>query len=378
MKHTSFWLTLLFTPLLILLLANSSSDAYVWNLPKGFPLPRIPEDNPMTNAKVELGRYLFYDVRLSGNETQSCASCHQQDKAFSDGLETAVGSTGDAHPRNAMGLANAAYNSTQTWVNPNLTTLEKQIVIPMFNEFPVELGLAGMEKELLERLKNDELYPEMFAAAFPGEEEPVSAVNTVKALASFTRSLVSFNSAYDRYVYQRDKTALSESARLGMNLFFSERFECHHCHGGFNFTQSIDHANLASASKPFHNTGLYNLDATGAYPEKSPGLFEFTRKDEDKGKFRAPSLRNVALTAPYMHDGSIKTLEEVLEFYEAGGRNITEGANTGDGRRNPNKSGFVAGFKLTDAERQGLLDFLNSLTDDSFITNPDFSNPFRN
>jgi cytochrome c peroxidase len=377
MKHISLWLTLLFTPLLLLLLAGTESDAYEWNLPKGFPLPRVPENNPMTNAKVELGRYLFYDVRLSGNETQSCATCHQQDKAFSDGATTAVGSTGDVHPRNSMSLTNAAYNPTQTWVNPNLTTLEKQIVIPMFNEVPVELGLAGMEKALLERLQNDELYPELFVDAFPEEDNPITVGNTVKALASFTRSLVSFNSAYDRYVYQRDKSALSESARLGMNLFFSERFECHHCHGGFNFTQSIDHANLASPQIQFHNTGLYNIAGTGAYPEPNTGLFEFTRKDADNGKFRPPSLRNVALTAPYMHDGSVKTLEDVLAFYEAGGRNITEGENAGDGRKNPNKSGFVPGFTLTREERQGLLDFLRSLTDETFTNNPAFSNPFE-
>jgi cytochrome c peroxidase len=377
MKKTSLYLLLLFIPVLTLLLGNNASDAYTWNLPKGFPQPRVPEDNPMTNAKVELGRYLFYDTKLSGNETQSCASCHQQDKAFSDGATTAVGSTGDAHPRNSMSLTNAAYNPTLTWVNPNLTTLEKQIIIPMFGEFPVELGLAGMEKDLVGRLESDEQYKEMFEAAFPDEENPVTVGNTVKALASFTRSLVSFNSAYDRYVYQRDKSALSESARLGMNLFFSERFECHHCHGGFNFTQSIDHANLASPQISFHNTGLYNIGNTGAYPDNNPGLFEFTRKDADIGKFRAPSLRNVALTAPYMHDGSVASLEEVLGFYEAGGRNIESGEYTGDGRNNPNKSGFVPGFTLTEEERQGLLDFLKGLTDESFITNPDFSNPFE-
>ena len=376
MKHYPFYLTLLFAPLLAFLLGNNPSDVYVWNLPKGFPPPRIPEDNLMTNAKVELGRYLFYDLKLSGNETQSCASCHQQEKAFSDGLTTAFGSTGEVHPRNSMSLTNAAYNSTQTWVNPNLTTLEKQIIIPMFGEFPVELGLAGMEKELVGRLESDQNYKVMFADAFPDQDNPITVGNMVKALASFTRSLVSFNSAYDRYVYQRDKSALSESARLGMNLFFSERFECHHCHGGFNFTQSIDHANLASPQISFHNTGLYNVAATGAYPDNNPGLFEFTRKDADKGKFRAPSLRNVALTAPYMHDGSVASLEEVLDFYEAGGRNITEGDHAGDGRKSPNKSGFVPGFILSNEERQGLLDFLSALTDQDFITNPNFSNPY--
>jgi cytochrome c peroxidase len=376
MKHYPFYLTLLFIPLLALLLGNNPSDAYEWNLPTGFPQPRIPEDNLMTQAKVELGRYLFYDTKLSGNETQSCASCHQQDKAFSDGLQTAMGSTGEAHPRNSMSLTNSAYNSTQTWVNPNLTTLEKQIIIPMFNTFPVELGLAGMEKELVGRLESDQNYKVMFAEAFPDQDNPITVGNIVKALASFTRSLVSFNSAYDRYVYQRDKTALSESARLGMNLFFSEHFECHHCHGGFNFTQSIDHANLASPQISFHNTGIYNVAGTGAYPDNNPGLFEFTRKEADKGKFRAPSLRNVALTAPYMHDGSVASLEEVLDFYEAGGRNVTEGDHTGDGRKNPNKSGFVPGFTLSDEERQGLLDFLSALTDQDFITNPNFSNPY--
>lgn len=247
----------------------------------------------------------------------------------------------------------------------------------MFGEFPVELGLAGIEKDLVKRLESDEHYQEMFAAAFTDEETPITVGNIIKALASFTRSLISFNSAYDRYVYERDKSALSESARLGMNLFFSERFECHHCHGGFNFTQSIDHANLASPQISFHNTELYNVGNTGAYPNNNPGLFEFTRKDADKGKFRAPSLRNAALTAPYMHDGSVASLEEVLELYEAGGRNIESGEHTGDGRRNPNKSGFVPGFTLTEEERQGLLNFLKSLTDESFITNPDFSNPFE-
>jgi cytochrome c peroxidase len=377
MKRCTLYLTLLFTPLLALLLGNSTSDAYVWNLPKGFPPPRVPDDNPMTNAKVELGRFLFYDMRLSGNETQSCATCHQQEKAFTDGAVTAVGSTGDVHPRNSMNLTNAAYNPTQTWVNPNLTTLEKQIIIPMFGEFPVELGMAGKEKELVQRLESDELYKKMFADAFPEEENPITVGNTVKALASFTRSLISFNSNYDRYVYERDKTALSDSARLGMNLFFSERFECHHCHGGFNFTQSVDHANLASPQIQFHNTGLYNVGGTGDYTDSSPGLFEFTRKEADKGKFRAPSLRNVAFTAPYMHDGSVETLEEVLDFYEAGGRHITEGEHAGDGRKNPNKSGFVPGFTLTREERQGLLDFLRSLTDQEFINNPAFSNPFE-
>jgi cytochrome c peroxidase len=378
MKRLSISLSFGFLLVIVFLLLGAAPNGYRWNLPKGFPEPRVPEDNPMSEAKVELGRFLFYDVRLSGNQTQSCASCHQQGKAFSDGIPTAIGSTGQEGPRNAPSLTNIAYFPVLTWANPKLTTLEKQILVPMFGEFPVELGLSGLEDELISRLASDPDYPDLFTKAFPGELEPIKIGNIVKALASFVRSLTSFDSAYDRYVYGKDKTALSESARLGMNLFFSERFECHHCHGGFNFTQTVDHANLAEAQVSFHNTGLYNLDANGAYPEPNQGLFEFTLNPADQGKFRTPSLRNVALSAPYMHDGSIETLEEVIDFYASGGRNINTGEYQGDGRNNPNKSGLVPGFVISPEERQALIDFLHSLTDEGFIYNADFSNPFGN
>ncbi|MCG8463196.1 MAG: hypothetical protein MI919_43500, partial [Holophagales bacterium] len=204
---------------------------YDWGLPAGFPRPRIPDDNPMTDAKVELGRYLFYDLRLSGNGTQSCASCHRQDLAFSDGLALAVGSTGEVHPRNSMALVNVAYNATLTWAHPELEQLEDQIPTPMFGTHPVELGIAGHEEEVLERLRGDELYEPLFRAAFPGATTPIDWQNIVKALASFTRALISVDSAYDRFVYQNDLEALSASAQRGMDLFLSEDFECHHCHG---------------------------------------------------------------------------------------------------------------------------------------------------
>ncbi len=353
----------------------SIADDYDWNLPEGFPLPQIPADNPMSAEKVELGRHLFYDTRLSGNQTQSCASCHLQELAFSDGLALAVGSTGEVHPRNSMALVNSAYNATQTWANPNLTTLERQIVIPMFGEFPVELGLAGKEDELIARLTVEPLYQTLFAAAYPDEANPISVGNITRALASFTRTLISGNSPYDRNL-RGDETALSEEAKRGMEMFFSERFECHHCHTGFNLTLSTVTANTTFPERPFFNTGLYNVDGEGAYPSGNAGVFDITGRPEDMGRFRPPSLRNVALTAPYMHDGSIATLEEVLAFYEAGGRLIETGEYAGDGRTNPYKSGFIPGFTLTDRERADLIVFLESLTDDTFITDPRFSDPF--
>jgi len=356
--------------------AQPEGSDYEWALPQGFPLPRVPADNPMTAAKVELGRYLFYDERLSGNGTQSCGSCHLQSLAFADGHQLPTGSTGEMHMRNSPGLANVAYNATLTWANPILDELEKQIVVPMFGELPIELGITGYEAEVFERLTEDARYQELFPAAFPDDDDPFSIGNTVKALASFIRSMISGNSSYDQYVYAGDKSALSESARRGMNLFLSERFECHHCHGGFNFSGSTVHQNSTFVEKVFQNNGLYNIGSTGAYPQVNPGLHEFTRNEDDMGRFRPPSLRNVELTAPYMHDGSIATLEEVIQHYADGGRFIEDGEHAGDGRQSPYKSGFVPGFEITNQEANDLVNFLKSLTDEQFISDSRYSDPF--
>ncbi|HEX8699652.1 MAG TPA: cytochrome c peroxidase, partial [Myxococcaceae bacterium] len=166
-------------------------EPYEWKLPAGFPDPAVPQDNPMNAPKVELGRHLFYDTRLSGNGTQSCASCHRQDRAFSDARATALGSTGEHHRRNSMSLANVVYAASLTWVNPVVPDLEAQALLPLFGEDPVELGLAGKEDLLLQRLNEDARYPKMFAAAFPEEKQPVSMGSVVKALAAFQRSLLS-------------------------------------------------------------------------------------------------------------------------------------------------------------------------------------------
>lgn len=351
-------------------------------LPKGFPLPRIPETSSMSAERIELGRYLFYDPRLSGNQSQSCASCHEQARAFSDGKARAVGSTGQMHPRNSSSLVNVAYNATLTWANPALTELEKQILIPLFGDSPVEMGATGHKEEILARIAADPRYTAMFSAAFKpstgaaASASSISWPNIVSALASFVRSLVSGNSAFDRFVYHNELNALSDSARRGMELFFSERLECHHCHGGFNFTESSVHKNSAFAVQRFHNTGLYNLDGKGAYPKENTGVFAITGEPADMGRFRAPTLRNVALSAPYMHDGSMATLDEVIRSYEAGGRHIETGPLAGDGRKNPFKSSFVPGFKLNEQERRDLIAFLESLSDPAFIQNPNTSDPF--
>ncbi len=356
---------------------KGSSSGYKWNLPQGFPIPRVPKDNPMSNEKVELGRHLFYDTRMSIDGTFSCASCHEQDKAFTDSLAQAVGVTGELHPRSSMSLANVAYNSVLAWANPNLFRLETQALIPMFGETPVELGLVGKEQELLQVFKDDSLYQQLFTQAFPEEENPFTLSNLTFALASFQRTLISGNSAYDKF-NRGDRSALSDSAKRGLEMFFSEKLECFHCHGGFNFSQSVNFRGKAFAEIEFHNTGLYNIDSKGAYPADNTGINEITLKPEDMGRFRAPTLRNIALTAPYMHNGSIETLRDVIvDHYSAGGRTIKSGPNAGVGSKNPFKSNFLSGFSLNEQEIDDIVAFLESLTDESFITDPRFSNPFE-
>jgi len=361
----------------------AAPEAWVWDLPDAVPEPRVPEDNPMSAEKVELGRFLFYDKRLSANRTQSCGSCHVQALAFTDGLPRAEGSTGQLHPRGSMSIANSAYAASLTWANESLVLLERQALVPIFGEDPVELGMANMEDVLLQRMREDARYPEMFAAAFPDVEEPISLDSITKAIAAFQRQVTSFKSPIDRW-QDGDRTALSESAQRGLALFFGgtneagvdDAFECFHCHGGFLFSQSSDDAGQVFDQKFFMNNGLYNLDAEGSYPAGNQGLFELTGDPDDKGRFKPPSLRNIAVTAPYMHDGSIETLEEVLDHYARGGRLIESGPNAGDGRDNPNKSALLNGFVMSDQEKQDIIAFLHALTDEDLLTNPAYSDPF--
>ncbi|MCB9677977.1 MAG: di-heme enzyme [Alphaproteobacteria bacterium] len=350
-------------------------EGYVLDLPEGFPAPVIPADNPLTAEKIELGRHLFYETRLSGNETQSCGSCHLQELAFTDGRTVGLGSTGAPHARNVNGLTNVAYNSTLTWANPLLTDLETQMLLPLFGDDPVEMGAAPGQDAVLARIADDPAYQERFAAAYPKLDAPVTWDTTIGAIASFMRTLISGDSPFDRFAYQGDGSALSPTELRGLELFYSERLECHHCHGGFNFSEASVHADSVFDAALFHNTGLYDVDGQGAYPANNTGVYAITGDPADMGRFRPPSLRNVAVTAPYLHDGSAATLEEVVRIYERGGRLVEDGPNAGDGAESPLKSGLVPGFELTDAERDDLIAFLGSLTDTRFLEDPRFAPP---
>lgn len=355
-----------------MLLGAGGSTAYRWNKPAWVPDPVVPKDNPMSEAKVELGRHLFYDKRLSLDNSMSCATCHIQSKAFTDGKALSPGVNGQNGVRSAMMLANVAYLPVLTWANPNQKQLEKQMLVPIFGTNPTELGMEGKEKELFARLKADPKYIAMFKQAFPQEKGTVNLSTITKAIACFERSLLSFNSPYDQYKYGGKPQAISDAAKRGEALFFGEEMECSHCHGGFIFNDNIQHTRLSFPEVGFHNTGMYNEDGKGAYRADNHGIREVTGEAADEGKFRTATLRNIAVTAPYMHDGALTNLRDVIRMHYA-----VKGKAVSDGHPpSPLRDSFIEGFKISDAEMEDLVAFLESLTDNSFLTDPKLADPF--
>jgi cytochrome c peroxidase len=315
----------------------------------------------MTAAKVELGRYLFYDKRMSVNGKESCATCHRQELAFTDGRAHAEGATGQLHPRSSMSLVNVAYAPLLTWAHPTLGSLEEQALVPMLGEDPIELGLEGREQEFLKTVGQDPTYARLFPQAFPGNGQ-ITLQNVTKAIAAFERSIVSVRSPYDRYRWRRDASAISDSAKRGEIIFASsERGGCFQCHGGWNFgAVRFEGRDSTNREGIFFNTGVSD------YAAPNRGLYERTGRSEDIGKFRAPSLRNIALTAPYMHDGSMATLDDVIAHYSAGGK-----------LAHPNKTHILRSFSLTDDEKRDLIEFLKSLTDEELLHDPRWSDPWQ-
>jgi cytochrome c peroxidase len=350
--------------------AAAGSAAFQWKKPAWAPTPAVPADNPMSVAKVWLGRRLFYDKRLSVNGTLACASCHQQAHGFTDGQPTHPGATGEPGVRSVMTLTNVAYLPSYTWANPLINSLEKQMLIPLFSDHPLEMAMGGHEAELFARLAADAEYPREFAEAFPHEEARMDVAHITKAIAAFERTILSFDSPYDRYKHG-DANAISASAKRGEALFFGERLECYHCHDGINFTDNYTAQGLAFPETGFHNTGLYNEDSKGEYKPWDHGLRDVTSRVEDEGAFRTPTLRNIAVTAPYMHDGSLPTLRAVIQQHYA----VKGHAALSSRGPNPLRSEFIEGFAITESEVRDLVAFLDSLTDQNFMTNPGFADP---
>ena len=310
-----------------------AASGHGWDLPGGRKPPPVPAANPMNAAKVELGRRLFYDADLSINGTMSCATCHEQKHAFTDTNRSHPGVHGDPARRNVMALANVGYFTALTWGDRRLATLEAQVAVPVLGAHPVEMGMAGQEAELVRRLAASPCYRRQFAASFPKAKGEISMAAVSQALAAFERTLVSFDSPYDR------QEPMSVEARRGEALFRGRRLACANCHAGPLFTD----ADRRRAG--FHDIGLPRRPA-------DLGLSEVTGKAADQSRFRTPSLRNAELTAPYLHDGSAPTLAEAI------------GAHAGARR---------AG--ITEGETADLVAFLATLTDRTFVADPRFSLP---
>jgi len=312
--------------------------------PEGFPALDIPEENPVTRAGVNLGRQLFYDPILSGDSSQSCGSCHNQADGFTDnGLRWSVGIDGIEGDRNSMQLINLAWTKDFFW-DGRSTSLEEQALDPVEN--PIEMHASW--PDVVERLKRVSRYNIMFEQAFG--PNAITKENAAKAIAQFERTLISADSRYHKWLYNRPGGELNESENRGRMLFFGEKAECFHCHLDVTFTDQA-----------FHNNGLDRI-----FDEDNEGHFAITGDEEDMGAFRTPTLINIALTAPYMHDGRFQTLEEVVDHYSE------------DVQYSIFLDEFIrpSGFNLTQQEKDDLVAFLHTLTDAEFITNPDFQNPY--
>ncbi len=302
-------------------------------VPAGFPAPVFPEGNELTPERWALGKRLFFDPIMSSDRTVSCVSCHLPEQAFSDLRAFSPGVEGRPGTRNAPTLANIAYHPYFTREG-GVPTLEMQILVPVqeHNEFDMNI------LDIAERLNQDSSYVQASHQAYG--REPDAFVIT-RSIACFERTMLSGRSPYDQFLNGK-KSALTATEKRGMDLFFSEKLACSQCHDGFNFT---DYA--------FENNGLYD-----DYPD--PGRFRLTGKEEDRALFKVPTLRNVGVTAPYMHDGSLPTLEAVVEHYNSGGKN------------HPHKSLLIKPLDLSAQEKVDLMGFLKALTDDGFLNNPKF------
>lgn len=307
------------------------SEASLTKVPNGFPEIPFPDENPFSMAKWELGKKLFYDPVMSRDYSISCGSCHKSKHAFADRLDVTPGVAGERGTRNAPSLANVAYHPYYTREG-GVPTLEMQVLVPIQEHVEFDFHIL----ELADRLKEDEEYLRLTREGFDREPD---AYTITRALATFERTLVSGNSPYDRHTYL-GQPSLSNSAERGMELFFSHRTNCSACHSGFNFTDYR-----------FANNGIYEN-------YKDPGRTRLTLDSADYALFKVPSLRNVAMTAPYMHDGSMNTLREVVLHYNSGGAKCQQ------------KSDLIQPLHLSTQEVDDLVNFLESLTDTDFITNP--------
>ncbi len=302
-----------------------------------------------TQSFERLGELLFFDKDLSINKSKSCANCHNPSLFFTDGYRRAIGTYGDVMARNTPSIINSASLKSFNWADPNIFTYQQQMITPLFSFIHFEMGMQKGNEEDAKKILNKKMYQ-----PFIKNNKKIWAT-IINAIASYQQLLISSNSKYDLFI--QGKIKFDKEELLGKELFFSNSLNCSQCHGGNNFNEP------ANNIPRFINTGIYE-DNKILYGDS--GLANITKKQEDIGKFRIPSLRNVAATAPYYHDGSGATLKEVIENYAQGG--------SVNNTKNKNKHELIKGFKISENEKKCLIKFLNTLTDSSIIKK--FKAPF--
>lgn len=346
--------------------------AYDLVKPAHFPQVPIPDSNKLTVDGVQLGRRLFYDPILSGDSSMSCAGCHLPEASFTDHKAVSTGIDGIAGRRSAMSILNAAYITNGLFWDGRTKTLEQQALMPVTD--PIEMHAQW--SNVIEKLQNHKTYPEYFRKAFGiSNTREINKYLAAKAIAQFERILISSGkSKYDQARFEGKSDLLDDEELDGMLMFFDEGgsgglglpdAQCFHCHGGITMT-----------GNNYFNNGLDSVLSLDDFKDK--GRWEVTKQEIDKGRFRAPTLRNIALTAPYMHDGRFKTLEEVVEHYHGNGMGVS------------NEDPFIRqiGFPvlgtnpvrysgLTPYQKKAIVKFLHTLTDTDFVNNPDIQNPFK-
>ena len=326
--------------------------SYSPEIPAEFPVFEVPGSNELTLETIELGQHLFFDPILSADSTMSCASCHFPEHGFTDNLAVSEGIDGIAGKRSSMSLVNAAFYNTGLFWDGRTSTLEEQALLPV--EDPIELH--NNWPGLMTKLQNHDLYPELFRLAFgidfTGEMTKEMAA---KALAQYQRVIISGNSKFDRVV--RNEDAFTDEELEGFEMFFDRNpdlidAECGHCHTAPLLT-----------TNEFKNNGITGVENINDFPDLGYG--KVTGNPLDNGKFRVPSLRNISLTGPYMHDGRFETLEEVIEHYNSGGET------------SPNKDPLVYPIGLNEEQKTNLKLFLLTLVDTSYLEKDYIMNPFR-
>ncbi len=304
---------------------------------------------------AEIGRYLFFDKRLSYNNTKSCASCHDPELAFTDGYHRSIGANGDLHKRNAPTLLNISGNHFFTYADSTVQSIYQQVNIPLFNNQFTELGAIRNKEAILDRINNDPVYNKLLQQA---GKSKASWDDIRLCLEIYCQSLNSYKAKYDKVL--KEEAIYTPDEKEGASIFFSKELGCSQCHGGVNFNMP------ANNSSPYADNGFYEPDSSHVTRKFSTdqGLFELSNNPSDIGQFKIPTLRNCMVTAPYMHDGRINTMDSVISIYSKGGN------------KHVNKHPLITGFSITEREKKQLIRFLQTLTDTSYLKSEYFTDPF--